>query len=61
MEATILSQIISGFGPAGAFVSYLIWSQMRRDAIDKIRLEADKELASALATLTETIKSWRAH
>lgn len=55
MEASILSQVITGFGPAGAFVAYLIWQQMRRDAIDKERIEADKELATALANLTNAI------
>lgn len=56
MEPTILSQIITGFGPAGAFVAYLIWQQMRRDKIDHDRIETDKELASALATLTSAIR-----
>ena len=55
MEASILSQIITGFGPAGAFVAYLIWQQMRRDKIDHERIETDKELATALANLTNAI------
>ena len=55
MEASILSQIITGFGPAGSFVGYLIWQQMRRDKIDQDRIEADKQLAAALATLTVVI------
>jgi hypothetical protein len=55
MEASIISQIITGFGPTGAFVGYLIWQQMRRDAIDRERVEADRELASALATLKTVI------
>lgn len=59
MEASILSEIIKGFGPAGAFVAYLIWSQMRRDTLDKDRLDADKELASALARLTSAIEGWK--
>lgn len=59
MEPTILSEIITSFGPAGGFVAYLIWSQMRRDAIDRDRIEADKLMAASIAALTETIKSWR--
>ena len=55
MEASIISQIITGFGPAGAFVGYLIWQQMRRDKIDHERIETDKQLAAALATLTAAI------
>lgn len=55
MEASILSQIITGFGPAGAFVGYLIWQQMRRDKIDHERIETDKALAIALANLTNAI------
>lgn len=55
MEASILSQIITGFGPAGAFIGYLIWQQMRRDKIDHERIETDKELSAALATLTAAI------
>lgn len=57
MEASILSQIITGFGPAGAFVAYLIWQQMRRDKIDHDRIETDKELATALANLTTAINN----
>lgn len=55
MEPTIISQIITGFGPTGAFVGYLIWQQMRRDTIDRDRIEADRELATALATLKTVI------
>lgn len=55
MESTIISQVITGFGPTGAFVGYLIWQQMRRDAIDRERIEADRQLASALATLKTVI------
>lgn len=56
MEASIISQIITGFGPAGAFVGYLIWQQMRRDKIDQERIATDKQLAAALATLTAAIE-----
>lgn len=55
METAILSQIITGFGPAGAFVGYLIWQQMRRDKIDADRIDTDKALATALANLTNAI------
>lgn len=55
MEASIISSIITGFGPTGAFVGYLIWQQMRRDAIDRDRIEADLKLAEALATLKTVI------
>jgi hypothetical protein len=55
MEASIISEIITGFGPTGAFVGYLIWQQMRRDAIDRDRIDADRELATALATLKTVI------
>lgn len=55
MEASIISQIITGFGPAGAFVGYLIWQQMRRDKIDRERIETDVQLATALANLTNAI------
>lgn len=57
MEASILSQIITGFGPAGAFVGYLIWQQMRRDKIDVERIETDKELATVLANLVNAINN----
>ncbi|MFN3469951.1 MAG: hypothetical protein ACK4Z7_09605 [Novosphingobium sp.] len=57
MESTILSQIITSFGPSGAFVGYLIWQQMRRDKIDGERVETDKELATALANLTNAINA----
>lgn len=56
MEASIISQIITGFGPAGAFVGYLIWQQMRRDKIDRDRIETDVQLATALANLTNAIE-----
>jgi hypothetical protein len=59
MEASIISEIITGFGPTGAFVGYLIWQQMRRDAIDRDRIEADRELATALATLKTVIDGIR--
>lgn len=57
MEPTLLSEIITSFGPAGAFVAYLIWQQMRRDKIDLDRVETDKELATALANLTNAISN----
>lgn len=60
MEASLLSEIITSFGPAGAFVGYLIWQQMRRDKIDLDRVETDKELATALANLTNAINNGRA-
>lgn len=60
MEASILSQIITGFGPAGAFVGYLIWQQMRRDKIDTERVQTDVKLATALERLTATIENNRA-
>ncbi|MGV3511906.1 MAG: hypothetical protein ACO1OX_07860 [Novosphingobium sp.] len=59
MEPTLLSQIVANFGPAGAFVSYLIWQQMRRDKIDQERVETDKALATALANLTNAINNER--
>lgn len=55
MEASIISSIITGFGPTGAFVGYMIWRDMRRDAIDRERIDADVGLASALATLKTVI------
>jgi hypothetical protein len=55
MEASIISQVITGFGPTGAFVGYLIWQQMRRDKIDSERIDADRALATALATLKTVI------
>lgn len=55
MEASILSQIITGFGPAGAFVGYLIWQQMRRDKIDTDRVATDVKLATALERLASKI------
>jgi hypothetical protein len=57
MDQTVLSQIITSFGPAGSFVGYLIWQQMRRDKIDQERVETDKELATALANLTNAINN----
>lgn len=57
MDQTVLSQIITNFGPAGSFVGYLIWQQMRRDKIDQERVETDKELATALANLTNAINN----
>ena len=59
MEPAILSQIITGFGPAGAFVGYLIWQQMRRDKIDTERVQTDVKLATALERLTATIEQNR--
>jgi hypothetical protein len=61
MEASIISQIITGFGPAGAFVGYLIWREMRRDRIDSDRIETDKLLAATLATLTAAIEHGGKH
>jgi predicted acylesterase/phospholipase RssA len=59
MEQSIILEIIAKFGSAGAFVGYLIWQQMRRDKIDQERIEADKELAGALAALKTIIDSWK--
>lgn len=59
LESTILSQIITGFGPAGAFVAYLIWQQMRRDKIDTERVQTDVKLATALERLAATIQQGR--
>lgn len=56
MEASIISQLITGFGPTGAFVGYLVWQQMRRDAIDRDRIEADLKLAETLAKIQAFIE-----
>lgn len=59
MEQSILIDIITKFGSAGAFVAYLIWQQMRRDGIDRERIEADKQLAGILASLKTLIEGQR--
>lgn len=67
METSIIAQLAGQFGAPGLLIGYMVWDRMLRrkddlsqravDAeIEKDRIESDKSLAAALATLTTIVQ-----
>jgi hypothetical protein len=57
--ASQIIQLAGDFGPMGLFVGYLVWAQMRREKLDKDRIDADKALATSLALLEQAVRGRR--
>lgn len=55
MGGDIPWQLAGQFGPMGLLVAYLVWKDLRGERIAEKRIEADKEIASALALLHAAI------
>jgi hypothetical protein len=67
LETSIIAQLAGQFGAPGLLIGYMVWDRMLRrkddlsqrtvDAeIEKDRIESDKALAAALATLTTIVQ-----
>lgn len=61
MEHSIIADLASQFGPTGLIIGYLVWERLtvgkEKLAFDRERLDADKSLAAALASLTTAIQA----
>lgn len=67
METNIIAQLATQFGAPGLLIGYMVWDRLlrRKDeqaervedlAIKRERIESDKSLAGALATLTVIVQ-----
>ena len=67
METNIIAQLAAQFGAPGLLIGYMVWDRLlrRKDeqaervedlAIKRERIESDKSLAGALATLTVIVQ-----
>lgn len=57
MSTPDILTMVSQLGFTGLFAAYIMWRDIRRDKIDRERIEADKALATSLALLDQTIKA----
>lgn len=67
METNIIAQLAAQFGAPGLLIGYMVWDRLlrRKDqqaervedlALKRERIESDKSLAAALATLTVIVQ-----
>lgn len=59
MPDAALIQVFAQSGSMGLLVFYLMWREVRREKLDRERIEADKALAVALTLLEASIKGLR--